>query len=146
MYSTLLVICSSSLLLAIYCCKLSTDQNFFCWSTQLILLIINAAHSQVNVRFLSLITNLCSLSILLVNFCCSFSSLLICYSTNQQGINIIIEHQGMYMSSRFQCYQEGLEHYSVQGTIIWSNTIHVITLQTSVHCTLHNDVHHYANA
>ena len=36
MYSTLLVVCSTSLLLAIYCCKLSSDQYFFCWSTQFI--------------------------------------------------------------------------------------------------------------
>ena len=58
----------------------------------------------------------------LVNFCCSSTSLLIilyCCSTNQKSI----EHQGIYMSSRFQCYQEGLEHHGVL------NTAHVITLQ-----------------
>ena len=58
----------------------------------------------------------------LINFCCSSTSILIilyCCSTNQQSK----EHQGIYMSSRFQCYQEGLEHHRVL------NIAHVITLQ-----------------
>ena len=65
--------------------------------------------------------------------------ILYCCSTNQQSI----EHQGIYMSSRFQCYQEGLEHHGVLIIVFKAlsydqhNSCHHSTVnhlvQTSVH-------------